>query len=156
MNRRETITITLQDESEVEVILRNSNIGDAAYHTQLILSGEGMKYNISQTDDNKKSVGTFLYPHCVACVDSPESVREMSLDDFILLDELELNKWAAASDRLNHHWWQAQTDYVKSALLKMKEMSDEAQKKIGTPSPGSPPSTTVPTPKTKVSRRSRK
>ena len=153
MPRRETIAVTLPDDSVVDVVLRSSNIGDASYHTQLIIDGNSMKYDGTQATSSKKNIGTYMYPHCVACVESPESIRNIPLDQFMLLDEVELDRWSAASDRLNHHWWQAQSDRVSRALRKINEdLSAEAQKKTGTPLSGSPTSTTVTPPVKKTSR----
>jgi hypothetical protein len=57
-----------------------------------------------------------------------------------------LDAWAAASDRLNHHWWQAQADAIAFAMRQVAELSAEAEKKTGIPSSGSLDSTTETTP----------
>lgn len=156
MPKHETITLTLQDETVVTVVLRSSNVGDAAFHTQRLAEGSLMKYDGTQDTANLKHVGTYLYPHCVACVESPVNVRELLLADFMLLDEREIDAWAAASEKLNRHWWQSQADYVKKALQRITDtLTEPDQKKTGTLSSGSQNSTTEMKPKTRPSRRSK-
>ena len=138
--KKERITVTIDDQA-VEVTLRSSTVGDGSYHGQLLYESGLIKTDESHESFDRKNVGTYLYPHCIACVENPREVREMSLDAFMLLDEIELDAWAAASDRLNHHWWQAQADYISAAMKKVAELSAEAEKKIGIPSDGSPSST---------------
>jgi hypothetical protein len=143
--KRETIVVTISEEP-VTVVLRSSTVGDGSYHTTLLIQADQIAYDGTAKSFDRKNVGTYLYPHLVACVESPVSVREMSLDDFILLEELEVNNWVAASNRINGHWWQAQSDYVQSMLAKYAELTAEQEKKIGIPSNGSQQSTTIPMP----------
>lgn len=143
--KRETIQITFRDKP-TEVVLRSSTVGDGSYHGQLIAEGNAIKIDGSHKSYDLKNAGLYLRPHCQACVESPEEVRDMSLDEFIMLDERELDAWAAASDRLNHHWWQAQADFINAAMKRVLELDEEAQKKTGMPLNGSVTPTTETTP----------
>jgi len=154
MTKRAVISVTINDEP-VEITLRPANIGDASYHAELLNAGDAIVLDGSHDTFGRKNVGTYLYPHCVACVESPISVREMTLADFMQLDEQELDGWAAKTQELNNHWWASQAKQVMASMAQVVEMSEQAQKKTGTPLSGSPQSTTTNKRRTKASHRSK-
>ena len=138
----------------VDVVMRRSTIEDSSLHEFLLMESDAIQLDGSRKSFNLKNIATFVYPHIVSCVESPEKLREMKLREFMELDERDIDKLAAASQELNAHWWDRQTQYIQSLRVKIEEMTEEAQKKTGIPSNGSPSSTTQPTQKAR-SRRSR-
>lgn len=122
------VTITLNDQP-VELVLRSSSVEDGLLRGQIMAKAYARKDEEGMTQE-LRIAGTILHPVCVACVREPRSVRELSLEEFFQLDEQEVNAWANAAYELNPHW-----------KIQVDIPSDEAEKKIGTPSSGSPAST---------------
>lgn len=138
----------------IDVTVRTSTIEDSSLHEVLIMEGDAIILDGSRKTFNRKNIATFVFPHCVACIESPEDLREITLDQFLALDEKDIDRLAAASQELNSHWWDRQTSYMRTLREKIEEMSAEAQKKTGMPLTGSQNST-IQTKKTARSRRSR-
>lgn len=165
MATKKTIQITLpaiengpdapgRDAQVVDVVIRKSNIEDSALHELLIMEGDSIVLDGTRKVFNRKNIAMFVFPHCVACIESPEDLREMTLDSFLGLDEQDIDKLAEASQQVNAHWWDRQTSYIQNLRKKLEEMTEDAQKKTGMPLNGSPSSTTRRTKKAR-SRHSR-
>lgn len=144
-----------QPDSTVDVTLRKATIEDSSLHEILIIEADQVPQDGTRKAYARKQVALYVFPHCVACIESPEDLRDMPLEKFRMLSDDDINTWAAHSQTLNNHWWERQREAVAELVLKMEEMTEDAKKKIGIPSHGSPTSTTTRKPKKARSRPSR-
>jgi hypothetical protein len=133
------ILITIGDKS-VEVVLRSATVLDGLFRGSLV----AQSFDHEEQSKDVRIAGALLYPNCVACVESPESVRSMPLAEFIKMSEQDIDAWLKAAYELNPHW-----------LLKKPEagekLSEEAEKKITTRFNGSKKSITARKPKPAIS-----
>jgi hypothetical protein len=136
-------------ETEIPVTLRTALVGDGLYRGDLI-NRAFTEFKVHEPDPYTRTAAIVLYPSCVACVESPKSVREMPLDDFMKLTEQDVNAWLGAVYVLNEHW-QPQ-GYIPPA-------GEDAEKKmnkgIGTASHGSRRHTKAPAMKPATSQPSK-
>ena len=115
------------EETETPVTVRTALVGDGLYRGDLI-NRAFTEFKEHTPDPYTKTAAIILYPSCVACVESPKSVREMPLDDFMKLTEQDVNTWLGAVYELNEHW-QPQGYQVPQG--------EDSEKKTGTASRGS-------------------
>jgi len=127
-----TITIHIDDQPQ-EVTLGSAKKSDSIRRGELMFHATTL-----DVPEAMKQVAFFLHPTCVCAVREPASLREMSLEDFMnRVDEVDIDLWMAGAYECNPQW--------KSALEALAEVgSEEAEKKIGTPSDGSSESTETP------------
>ena len=134
------------DESLTTVVIRAALVGDGLYRGDLI-NRAFTEFKERKPDPYTKTAAIILHPSCVACVESPKSVREMSMDDFMKLSEQDVNTWLSAAYRKNPHW--SPQGYLPPA-------GEDAEKKmnkgIGTPSRGSRRHTKAPAMKPAISQ----
>ncbi len=121
---KKNITIHVDDEERV-ITIGSARKADGIRRVELMSSVDEM--NISKTE---KMVAFWLYPTCVCSVREPEAIKEMSFKDFVdKVDEADIDLWVKAAYECNPQW--------KASLENLGKVSEDDQKKILTPSPGS-------------------
>ena len=149
MTTKEIVIHVNNNMTSLTVTLRTALVGDGLYRGDLI-NRAFTEFKAHEPDPYTKTAAIVLYPSCVACVESPKSVREMPLDDFMKLTEQDVNTWLGAVYVLNEHW--SPQGYLPPA-------GEDAEKKmnkgIGTASHGSRRHTKVPAMKPATSQPSR-
>ena len=121
------ITIHVDDE-EVQVTLKSAKKDDGLWRAEL-MSQAAVK-NKDKTDQRALEE-FYTHPTCVAAVKDPDWVRNMPFDDFMsTVDEADIITWTIEAYELNPQW--------KAGMVRRAQLGEEEEKKIGTPSNGSP------------------
>jgi hypothetical protein len=136
MATQKRLTIHLNGEP-LEITLRTSTVEDGLARGEMIaLQAKALEHE-SQI---RKIAGTVLMPVCLCSVEHPRSLRTMGLEEFLLLDEQDMDAWLKLAYELNPHW-----------LFKVEPPAD-AEKKTGAGSNGSGRSMKHPAKKPATSR----
>jgi hypothetical protein len=125
-----TITIHI-DFKPQEIIVGSARKVDGIRRLELMVKAAA-KEEASLTD----RVALFLYPTCICSVREPEDFRDLSLEDFLKVDEADIDTWMATAYEVNPQWRSA---YEASAVIGEGKKTIE----IGTPSTGSSQPTEV-------------
>ena len=127
------ITIHIDDQ-EQDITIGSAKTADSIRRSDLMITATNL-----DAPESTKRVAFFLYPTCVASVREPAFVKEMSLEDFMQrVDEVDIDTWMAAAYECNTHW--------RTAIEALSKVgNEEAEKKTGTFSDGSPELTEAPT-----------
>lgn len=121
------------DDDVVQVELKSAKKSDGIRRAELMALAATMS-----PGDKNSMVAFYLYPSCIASVKAPQSIRDLSLEDFInRVDEADIDVWLEEAYTLNPQW--------KTSILMLAEMGADDQKKLGTLSIGSETPTEEPT-----------
>lgn len=138
-----SITIHVGEE-EVTLLLKPASQRDGVRRATLMAtSREG---EMADRSEIEKQVAFYKYPTCVCCVREPERIAQMTFDQFMEVDEQDIDAWVQAAYDLNPQW--------AKAWKLMAEMTEQEAKKVGTPSDGSSEPTPQPEPETSPLSRS--
>jgi hypothetical protein len=99
MPKTETIQIRLDPDADeyTEVVLRQAIVEDG-------ILKQTLEKKAKSESAIERTIEYGYYPTCVSCVASPKHVREMSFEQFANLLDQDVENWALAALRLNHHW----------------------------------------------------
>ena len=111
-----TITIHIDDKPQ-EITIGSAKKVDGIRRGELMFAATTI-----DEPEATKQVAFFLYPTCVASVREPESVRNMSLVDFMeRVDEADIDTWMATAYECNPQW--------RTSLQALAEVGEEASEK---------------------------
>ena len=132
------ITIHYQGKPQ-EIVVRSSRSKDGIMRSELM-----QQASLLPEDNPGKYTAFYVHPTCVAAVEEPEWVRNMTLEQFGEVDEQDITKWLDDVYELNPHW--------KNAWRILHELTEAQEKKTGASLIGSqmptqaqtPPETSLP------------
>ncbi len=140
-----TKSITIHvDEEEVTLLLKSASKAEGIRRAEMMAhSRDG---DMADRSESEKQVAFYLYPTCICCVREPANYRDLPFDEFLKVDEQDMDAWVQAAYDVNPQW--------ARAWKMMAQMSETDEKKVGTPSDGSSEPTSPAEPQTSPSSRS--
>lgn len=102
----------------VEVTLRHAKARDGIRRAKLMQEAAKLP-----ADAPDKYAAFYLYPTCVSAVAEPEWVRAMPFEDFLDVEETEIDLWTGRVYDINPHW--------REVLRTLHNLTLEEEKKTG-------------------------
>jgi len=118
-----SIEIHIGDETKT-IVVQSVNKKASIRRAELMAAATKMP-----DDDMTKATAFFLLPTCLCCVKDPPEVRDWTLDQFMEVDEQDIDAWMAAAYEVNPQW--------KAGMKMLGSLSAEEEKKTLTSADGS-------------------